>query len=56
MAPPVVLGNVMDGGAVPIAPEVRDARAIPLAMVDVVTQFDERGVLKGALGVTVSPT
>jgi hypothetical protein len=25
-------------------------------MVEVVTQFDETGVLKGALGVTVSPT
>jgi hypothetical protein len=29
---------------------------MPLAMVDVVTQFDELGMVAGAEGVTVSPT
>jgi hypothetical protein len=51
-----VASELKDGGAVPIAPEVNDASAMPLAIVGVVTQFDELGMLNGALGVTVSPT
>lgn len=44
------------GGAVPFAPAVNDASGMPLEMVAFVTQLDELGMLKGAVGVTVSPT
>jgi len=49
-------GSAETGGAVPMAPEESEARAIPFEMLDVVAQLEELGVENGALGVTVSPT
>jgi len=43
-------------GAVPFAPGVNKSSAMPFEMEAVVTQLDELGMVKGAVGVTVSPT
>jgi len=56
VAEPAVAEEKPGRGAVPMAPAVRSEAAMPFEMLDVVTQLEELGVVKGALGVTVSPT